>query len=123
MSLQVGSACFANPVDAGAAACSAFLPVSAVSADGSQVRTVSCGSADPSTGALILNVATVGTTSGATSTSSTVSQLQAFPSCTQQDYVDAYQSIFLAVLGVLAVCLGPWWLHRILTTNARLVEK
>ena len=123
MTLQVGNACYANPVDAGVAACSSFAPVSSVSADGSQVRTVSCGSSDPATGALLLNIATVGTSSGASSSTVQVSQSVAFPTCTQQDYVDAYMGIFGALLGAFGVLFGPYWIWRLLTTNSRLVEK
>lgn len=123
MTLQVGNACYANPVDAGVAACSSFVPVSAVSADGSQVRTVTCASSDPSTGALMLNIATVGTTTGASSTNAQVLQAVAFPTCTQQDYVDSYMAIFAALLGAFGVLFGPYWIWRLLTTNSRLVEK
>lgn len=103
MSLQVGSVCYASPVDAGSAACAAFVPVSSIS--GGQVQTVSCGSSDSTTGALNLTVSSTNISSGVTS-SIQISQLQTFPPCAQGDFIAAFEVLFAGLLGLWAMWYG-----------------
>lgn len=105
MSYQVGAACYATVVEAGGAACAAYAPVSTLVLDGAAVRTVSCTSADPSTGALKLQISTT-PVDGSAGTSTVVSQSIAFPECTQGDYVAAAEIIFGAVLAAWALVWG-----------------
>jgi len=118
MSYQVGSSCFATVVDAGAAACTAFVPVSQFIDNGAAVRTVSCGSSDAQSGALKLTISTA-PIDGTPGTVATVVQQQAYPNCTQQDYVDAGLSITGAVLALIGTCFPLWALHRWLTAQTR----
>jgi len=105
MSYQVGAACYATVVDAGGAACAAYAPVSTLVHDGAAVRTVSCTSADPSSGALNLQISTT-PVDGSPGTVSTVSQPIAFPPCTQADYVLAAETIVAALLAAWVVVWG-----------------
>lgn len=101
MSYQVGLACYADLSGAGAAACAAFAPVTSILSDGS-ISTASCSSSD-ATGALILQVATVGATTSTTFRTLPV----AFQPCQYGDYVDAGLTIFVALL-VLWAALYPF---------------
>ena len=100
MSLQVGTSCYATAVDAGRAACSQFEPVSTIS--GSIVKTVSCSSSDPSTGALILDINSIDSSTNAAS-SVQVTQNISFPPCVQQDYIDAAEVIAGSLLAFWVV--------------------
>jgi hypothetical protein len=102
MSYQVGAACYATVVDAGAAACAQYQPVSTLVQDGAVIRTVSCSSADPTTGALNLNISST-PVGGSPGTSATVQQAITFPDCQQFAYVQAAQVIFGSLLGLWAV--------------------
>lgn len=97
MSYQVGLSCYATLVHAGGAACAAYTPVSTLVADGSILRTVSCQSADSSSGALNLTILST-PVDGSPATSSTVAQVLTYPSCTHGDYVAAVQVIIGAAL-------------------------
>lgn len=110
MSLQVGSLCYATPVDAGSAACSSFVPVASVDASG--VRTVSCVGSDQVTGALNLQVAL--TPPGGSTTYSTISQLPSFPPCSHDEYLLAVEQIAGAVFACLAMTWGAWQIYKIL---------
>jgi len=105
MSYQVGFACYATVVDAGGAACSNFSPVTTMVSDGSVVRTVSCSSADPNTGALNLRVVS-SPVDGSPSTVTTVSQVISYPDCVYGDFVVAGEAIFAAILGAWALIYG-----------------
>jgi len=107
MSYQVGGACYATTVEAGAAACAAYAPVSTLVEDGAVIRTVSCLSADTSSGSLNLQVSSTPISGGASSTS-TVQQQIAFPECRQQDYVVAGEVVFAAILAAWVGCWGLW---------------
>jgi hypothetical protein len=54
MSLQVGASCYASAADAGRAACSQFSPMLHVGE--TTARTISCTSADATSGALNLKI-------------------------------------------------------------------
>lgn len=94
MSYQVGAFCFASLGDSGAAACSRFVPVSSV--DGVSLRTVSCESSDPVTGALNLKIS-VSPLDGSASSYSAISQQIAFSDCQESQYWEAF-SIFAGVI-------------------------
>jgi len=113
MSLQVGLACYETAVYAGQAACASFVPVSNIDAAG--VRSVSCSGADSSTGALQLTVAFT-PTGGATSYS-TISQLQSFSPCMQQDYIQAAEIIFGVLLAAWAIVYGAYKVTQLLHWN------
>lgn len=102
MSFQVGAACFATVVDAGAAACAQFQPVSTLVQDGAVIRTVSCSSADPMTGALNLNISSTLVDGSATSAVA-VQQSITFSSCQHAIYVQAASVVFGSVLGLWSV--------------------
>lgn len=102
MSFQVGAACFATVVDAGAAACAQYQPVSTLVQDGAVLRTVSCSSADPSTGALNLNITST-PVDGSASSSAIVQQAISFSDCQEAAYVQAASIYFGAALGLWAV--------------------
>lgn len=104
MSLQVGAFCYASPVEAGAAACGNFVPVSSLVDSGAAFRTVSCSSADAATGALNLRISTA-PVDGSAATFTMVQQQVAFPNCRESDYYDAAEVILGAALGVWAT----WW--------------
>jgi hypothetical protein len=109
MSYQVGVFCYATPVDAGAAACGRFTPVSAVTSGGDFVVTVSCEGVNPDTGALQLQVAST-PTSGAGTTYKTVEQMPVLFPCQHQDYLDAFSSVFWVLVSVIVV---PYCLFRL----------
>lgn len=106
MSLQVGLACYATPAQAGGAACSNFTPVTTLVADGTILRTVSCGSADPDSGALNLTV-TSSPVAGGSSSAVVVQQVLEYPDCQYAAYADAWKVVFGAVLG-LVVMVYVW---------------
>ena len=105
MSLQVGNTCYLSPVDAGAAACSQFSPISTINSV--SVKQVTCSSADATTGALNLFVTSTDLTTNVT-TSQTVQQVLSFPPCIQTDYFDAFEVVFGAVLGLYVIWLCSW---------------
>ena len=105
MSYQVGAACYATVVEAGGAACAAYAPVSTLVLDGAAVRTVSCTSADLTTGALLLHIST-SPIDGSVGTSTVISQSVAFPNCIQGDYVAAAEAVFGALLAGWALVWG-----------------
>lgn len=105
MSYQVGAACYATVVDAGSAACAAYAPVSTLIQDGTVVRTVSCFSADASTGALNFQISST-PVDGSASTIATVSQAISFPVCSQGDYVAAAEVVAAAMLAAWAAAYG-----------------
>lgn len=113
MSLQVGLSCYADAVNAGEAACASFVPVSSIDASG--VRTVSCSGTDPLTGALQLNVAY--TPDGGTTIYTTISQLQSFPPCIQDDYLLAAEQVFGVLLAAWAIIYGAWKLKGFMHWN------
>jgi hypothetical protein len=102
MSFQVGAACFATVVDAGAAACAQYAPVSTLVQDGAVIRTVSCSSADTTTGALNLNISST-PVNGSSASTATVQQSITFPGCQQAAYVQAASVIFGSALGLWSV--------------------
>ncbi|MDK6078350.1 hypothetical protein [Massilia varians] len=103
MSYQVGAACYATVVDAGAAACAQYAPVSSLVQDGAVIRTVSCSSADPTSGALFLHISSTPSDGLGQTTSVTVKQSISFPDCQQSAYVQAAQVVFGACLGLWSV--------------------
>ena len=105
-SVQVGSFCYASPVDAGPAACASFQPVTSSVSD--TVTTLSCSGADTSGNLVIQRSVVVG--SGAP-TITTFTQALAYPPCVQSDYFAAGEAIFGSVL--TAWCL-IWGLRKIL---------
>jgi hypothetical protein len=108
MSVQVGFFCYATPVEAAAAACASFPPVSTMTPAGDLVLTTSCQGVNPDTGALQLQIAST-PTNGTQSTYRTVEQLPAFPPCQHQEYLDAFSSIFWAFVTVIVV---PYCLYK-----------
>ena len=102
MSFQVGAVCFATVVDAGAAACAQYQPVSTLVQDGAVIRTVSCSSADPVTGALNLTISST-PVDGSQGAVGTVQQAISFSDCQQAAYVQAASVIFASALGVWVV--------------------
>lgn len=102
MSYQVGAACYATVVDAGAAACAAYSPVSQLVEDGAVVRTVSCSTADLYTGALNLTITST-PVGGSPSYSSTVQQSITYADCQQFAYMAALEVIFASLLGLWVV--------------------
>lgn len=113
MSYQVGAACYATLVDAGTAACAAYAPVSQLVQDGAVIRTVSCTSADPLTGALNLHISS-SPIDGSTATSASVQQAITFPDCQQFAWVEAAEVLFAACLGLWAVCYGGYKILELL---------
>lgn len=107
MSFQVGSACYATVVDAGVAACAQYEPVSTLIQDGAVIRTVSCSSADATTGALILNISST-PVDGSAGTVATVHQAITYADCQQFAWVQAAEVVFAALLGLWAVCYGGY---------------
>lgn len=105
MAFQVGPSCYATVAHAGWAACQAYSPVSAIVANGATLRTVSCVSANDTTGVLRLSVVSTPTAGGASSTVF-INQPIAFPPCNEADYVLAVQLVFAAVLAVWATSWG-----------------
>lgn len=105
MSYQVGAACYATRVDAGAATCAAYAPVSQLVQDGAVIRTVSCSGADSSTGALNLTITSTPVSGGLPSVA-VVQQAITFPDCQQFAWVDAAEVIFAACLGLWAIIYG-----------------
>lgn len=103
MSFQVGSACYATVVDAGVAACAQYAPVSNLVQDGAVIRTVSCTSADATTGALNLNISS-SPVDGSPGTIAIVQQAITFPDCQQFAWVQAAEVYFAACLGLATVC-------------------
>jgi hypothetical protein len=116
MSYQVGSACFATVVEAGGAACAAFAPVSTLVSNGTVLRTVSCSSADLSTGALNLQITST-PVDGSATTTATISQVISYPDCKQADYVAAGEVILGALLAAWALCYGPYAVTRLLNSS------
>jgi hypothetical protein len=100
VSLQVGSSCYASPADAGRAACSQFSPMLHVG--DTTARTITCTSADASTGALNLKIVSTDLASSAVSVTTT-QQLQDYPPCVQQDYIDSLEVVAGAFLGLWAL--------------------
>lgn len=105
MSLQVGLSCYATPVDAGVAACSAFAPLSGLVTNGAVLRTVSCVSADQATGALNLQITST-PVDGSAGTVAYVSQSVSYPQCNQADYVAAGEIVFGAFLALWCSVYG-----------------
>ncbi len=105
MSYQVGAACFATVVEAGGAACAAYAPVSTLVENGAVVRTVSCTSADQTTGALRLQITSTAV-DGSPGTSTIVSQLISYPDCREGDYVAAAEILVGATLACWATVWG-----------------
>jgi regulator of PEP synthase PpsR (kinase-PPPase family) len=95
MSLQVGSFCYADAVAAGRAACSQFQPVSHIS--DTVASTLSCSSADATTGALNLSIVSTNLSTMVVTTSTT-QQLQDYMSCVLGDYMDFFGTIFAALM-------------------------
>lgn len=107
MSFQVGSACYATVVDAGVAACAQYAPVSTLIQDGAVIRTVSCSSADATTGALNLNISST-PVDGSAGTVATVQQAITYADCQQFAWVQAAEVVFAALLGLWAVCYAGY---------------
>lgn len=105
MSLQVGMSCYSTAAQAGRAACSQYQPLSTI--NGNILKTVSCSSADTSTGALHLDIVTTDTSTSSVS-SVQVSQQITFSDCVNQDYIDAAAIIFPALLAVYVVWICGW---------------
>lgn len=105
MSYQVGAACYATVVDAGGAACAAYAPVSTLVSNGAILRTVSCTSADSTTGALNLQITST-PVDGSATTTAIISQVISYSHCTQADYVAASELIVGALLAVWASLYG-----------------
>jgi hypothetical protein len=100
MSLQVGASCYASAADAGRAACSQFSPMLHVGE--TTARTISCTSADATSGALNLKIVSTDLASSAV-TVTTTQQLQDYPPCVIQDYVDSLEVVAAAVLAVWSI--------------------
>jgi hypothetical protein len=122
MSLQVGDSCYASPVDAGVAACAAFVPVSQITDNGAKFRTIYCSGADLATGGLQLVVTTTDTVTGGASTTAEITQQIAFPPCLEQVKTDAYLSIFGAVLAAVVICYAVWRVVAFMNSNSRVPE-
>lgn len=105
MALQVGALCYASAIEAGRAACSQFNSVTTIS--GNEIKTVTCSSADPMTGALQLSIATTNTNTQNTTTQ-IVAQPLNYPPCIVQDYIDAIGVIISGLLVVFIVWHGGW---------------
>ncbi|MDO9421058.1 MAG: hypothetical protein Q7T66_10375 [Herminiimonas sp.] len=114
MSYQVGLFCYATPVEAGAATCGRYDPVSSVTSGGDQVMTVSCEGVNSDTGALLLKVAST-PTNGSASTYRTVEQIPVFAPCQQADLMAAGMEIFWALVGLIVVpyCLYKFFMRLI----------
>jgi hypothetical protein len=100
VSLQVGAFCYANAVEAGRAACSQFQPVTSLS--GTLFKTITCTGSDATTGSLSLDLKTFDT-AALTMTEQTFSQSLNYSDCVNQDYVDAAEVIFPALVAVWVV--------------------
>ncbi len=105
MSYQVGLSCYATVPDAGQAACASFVPVSSINGD--VLTSITCESADSSSGALNLHVVLTSLSSGGSSFS-TVQEIPAFPSCVNGDYLAASEQITGALLSFSVVVWGAW---------------
>jgi hypothetical protein len=103
MAYQVGLACYATFADAGAAACSSFVPISSITA--TDYKYVDCGGSDPVSGALYLAVRTTNISTG-TITFNTIVQPIDFQPCMWSDFVAAIEICFGAALGVWAIWHG-----------------
>ena len=101
MSLQVGPFCYASVADAAGAACSSFVPVT--SQNGNIVSTTTCTGSDSSGNLLFQQVNT--DTSTNISTVQNFSQLLAYPSCSQGDYVAAVETIAGPLLLVIVTVI------------------
>lgn len=117
MSYQVGSQCFATPADAAGAACAQFVPSTSLSQDGTVIRNLTCSSPQAD-GSLVLNVASTLLSDGSQSTLSRV-VVPAYPSCVQQDYVDASLLVFAALLSAVCVPYSLWLVYRFVNFGAR----
>lgn len=114
MSYQVGLFCYSNLSEAGQAACVSFSPVSSMIDSGKYLRTISCQSASPITGALQLRVITTPLDGSGMTSTSTVEQSIAFPECQYQKYVDASEIIVGALLACIFSAYGLWKIRSIL---------
>lgn len=103
MAVQFGSTCFATAADASGSACAAFSPV--VTVQGNIVRTLTCDSVDPVSSALVLHVNDHDIVTGVV-TDTFYSQLRAFPSCVQTDYLVAAEVVFSSALALWAIWYG-----------------
>lgn len=111
MSFQVGAFCYPSPGDAGRAACTNFELQTSI--DGTNIRTVSCSGADPTTGALQLDVATTDISTNVVS-SVQIYQPITFSECMQQDVINAVGILIGAALGVWAVMYGLYKVYQML---------
>lgn len=103
MSLQVGFACYADAGSAGAASCSQFgTQISTLSSG--QIQSLSCLSADPSTGALTIQSATASV--GASPVVATTVIQPVYQPCMYGDWMAAGTTIFFACMAVWAVWYG-----------------
>ena len=100
MSLQVGSFCYADIVQAGRAACSQFPVVSHIS--DTVASTLSCASSDATTGALNLSIVSTNLSSGVVTTITTQQRMDFMP-CVLSDYVDFFGVIFGGIMTVWVV--------------------
>ena len=118
MSLQVGRFCYASPVDAGAAACAQYAPVSEIVNSGLDLKTVSCSGSDPVTGALLLDVTTT-PLDGSPGVSSAITHQISYSPCQETDYLAAFQTLAGTALGAFFVCYGIWRVYKFITSNSR----
>jgi hypothetical protein len=100
MSLQVGSFCYADAIEAGRAACSQFQPVSHLS--DTVASTIYCSSSDATTGALNLSIVSTNILSGVVTTQTTQQRMDFMP-CVLSDYVDFIGVIFGGIMTVWVV--------------------
>lgn len=99
MSYQVGVACYATAADAGAAACAQYTPVTTMVENGAVIRTVSCSTADSTTGALKLQITST-PVDGSPSTTVFVSHPIAFADCMWPKFAEAGVVVFGMLLGI-----------------------
>lgn len=118
MSYQVGVACFATLAGAGSATCSQYTPVTALVEHGAVIRTVSCASADPTTGGLNLQITST-PVDGSPGVTAFVSQPIAFADCLWPQYVSGGLQVFAALLGVVVTVKAWGYLQNYLESQAR----
>jgi hypothetical protein len=104
MSFQVGSSCYATQADAGAAACSQFVPV--YSQDATNFYSTTCASAS-ATGALNLQNVTTKISNGAITTK-LIAVMQSYPACIETDYLVAGETIAGALFGLWAIAYAGY---------------
>ena len=118
MSYQVGVACFATMAGAGSATCSQFTPITSLVENGAVIRTVSCSSADPTTGVLNLQISST-PVDGSPSTITHASQPVTFADCLWPHYVNGGLQVFAVLLGIVVTVKAWGYLQVFLDSHAK----